>query len=99
MKIYWEFPSAWWSGFVSIFIVYLILLISRKKRGSNELKAQLLVGLSSLIIGFIFEDRSVAAGLWNYNPGNWPAILWPIYFEVGLLAYQLVKKIEEILGK
>ncbi len=99
MKIYWSYPNEWWAAFAFVFGIYLILLISRKKRGPNELKAQLLVGLSSLVLSTIFELMCVSLGLWNYNPGNWPVILWPIYFVTGLLAYQLVKKIEEILGK
>ena len=50
-----------------------------------------------VIISSIIELIGVNFKVWTYFPGNWPIILWPAYFGSGLLSYQLVKKIGEII--
>lgn len=63
----------------------------------KELKNQLLFAIVGLVIAFIVEIIAVNLGVWTYFPENWPITVWILYFGSGLLAYQLIKKIEEMI--
>ncbi len=96
---YFEFPPGWWIITGIILFIYIALLFQRKSyAGQREAKAQLLFGFVVLALSFLFEVIAVSLDVWTYYPGNWPVILWPTYFLSGLLGYQLVKKIEEIIN-
>ena len=95
MFMYFAFPSGWWVLLGMIFIPYLILFFLRDGVSRhNEYRPQLLFAVSALAIAFLMEVAAVSLGLWNYVPGNWPIVLWPAYFGVGLLGYQIGKVIE-----
>lgn len=97
MGLGFEFSPVWWVVIAIIYFPYLFLLVQRKSyKKSAELRAQFLVAFAILILSMFVELVAVTAGLWNYTPGNWPVVLWLGYFGSGLLAYQLVRKIEEM---
>ena len=96
MGLSFEFSPVWWMVISIIYVPYVLLLVSRRSyKKPAELKIQLLVAFASLLLSILVELVAVTAGLWNYTPRNWPIILWFGYFGSGLLAYQLVKAIEE----
>jgi len=53
-----------------------------------------------MVVGFslLVEVITLKSALWQYFPVNYPAALLPAYLGTGLLGYQLVKKIEEIIS-
>lgn len=100
MKIYSEFPQAWWTITIIFYVSWLILFLRRKTyKHSKELTSQIVFALIILILSFIIENIGIPNKLWTYYPGNWPIILWVNYFGSGLLGYQLLKKVEEFTGK
>lgn len=97
MDLYWQFPGQWWLILAIVYIPYLYLLLSRKSyQKAIEIKHQLIMGGATTFLSLLVEIIGKGA-LWTYVPGDWPVILWPAYFGVGLLGYQLVKKIEEVI--
>lgn len=98
MNIYLQFPTGWWVIVLFIYSFYLLLFLQRKSyQRKGEIKAQLIFALVTLIISVTIEIIAINLQVWAYYPGNWPVILWVGYFGSGLLGYQLVKKIEEII--
>lgn len=98
MGVYLQFPTGWWVIILFIYGLYLYLFLQRKSyEKKGELKAQLMFALIILTISFIIELIGINLKVWTYFPGNWPIILWIGYFGSGLLGYQLVKKIEEMI--
>ncbi len=99
MGLYFEFPSGWWVIILFVYSLYLLLFLQRvsyQKKG--ELKVQLIFAITTLLLAFTIEVIAINLNVWTYFPGNWPVILWIGYFGSGLLAYQLIKKIEEMTG-
>ena len=98
MGIYFQFPSGWWIALGIIYIPYTILLLQRKSyKNKMELKGQIIFGFIALLIAFVIEVAAIKSQIWTYFPGNWPIVLWPAYFGGGLLSFQLIKKIEELV--
>lgn len=98
MGLYFQFPDGWWVIILLIYGLYLFLVLHRKSyQKGKEIKAQLMFALIILTISFTIEVIAVNLNVWTYFPGNWPVILWVGYFGSGLLGYQLVKKIEEMM--
>lgn len=62
---------------------------------ANEYKKQVMVALALVALAFVGEFIGVHLNLWTYIPHNWPFTVWIGYFGIGLLAYQLVKFIDE----
>ena len=99
MSLYFEFPSGWWAILAFIYISYLILFLQRKSyKKKNEMKSQYFFSFVAVVVAFFVEIIAISLRVWTYYPGNWPIILWIGYYGSGLLSYQLVKKIEEVLG-
>lgn len=95
--MYWQFSDQWWLVLGLVYVPYIFLLVSRKSyQKPREIKHQLIMGGASTLLSLIVEIIGKGV-LWTYLPGNWPVILWPVYFGVALLGYQLVKKIEEVI--
>lgn len=98
MSVYWQFPAGWWVISVIIYGLYITLFLQRKSyQKPKELKNQLVFAIVTLALSFVIELAAVYLSVWAYFPGNWPIILWPMYFGSGLLGYQLLKKLEEIV--
>lgn len=98
MGVYLQFPAGWWAVILIIYGLYLLLFFHRKSyQRKGEIKTQLTFAAVTLLIAFIIELIAVNLKVWTYFPGNWPIILWPAYLGSGLLSYQLVKKIEEVV--
>ncbi len=99
MSVYFDFPTGWWVIILFIYGLYLYLFLQRKSyQRKGEIRNQLIFATIILIISFTIEVIAVNLNVWTYFPGNWPIILWVGYFGSGLLGYQLVKKIEELLS-
>lgn len=98
MGLYFEFPSGWWAIILFIYGLYLYLFLQRKSfQKKHEIITQLVCATVTLMLSFTIEVIAISLNVWTYFPGNWPVILWIAYFGSGLLAYQLVKKIEEMI--
>lgn len=98
MSIYLQFPVGWWAVILIIYGLYLLIFLQRKSyQRKGEIKTQLVFATITLAIAFTIELVAVSLKVWTYFPGNWPVILWIAYFGSGLLSYQLIKKIEEII--
>lgn len=98
MGLYFDFNPGWIWVWAIIFLPYLLLLIQRKSyQNKKEIKNQFVFAMVALSISFILEVLGVTFKLWTNFPGNWSIYLWIAYFGGGLLGYQLVKKIEEIM--
>lgn len=98
MGLYFEFNPGWIWVWGIIYLPYTLLLIQRKSyRNKKEIKGQFIFATVALLISFILELVGVTNKLWTNFPGNWSIYLWVAYFGGGLLSYQLVKKIEEII--
>ena len=98
MSVYLQFPSGWWNALALVYISYIVIFLHRGSyKNHKELKAQLLFALAVLVLSLLFEYIAVYYQIWTYFPGNWPIVLWPAYFGGGLLSFQLIKKIEELV--
>lgn len=96
MGIYFDFSIGWIWVWAVIYLPYLFLFIQRESyKNKKEIKNQFLFATIALVISFILEVLGVIFKLWTNFPGNWSIYLWIAYFGGGLLAYQLIKKIEE----
>ena len=95
-----DFPQGWFIQLVIIFGTYIVLLLVRKGyKKKQEFKNQLVVGLLLLFLSFIGEVIGINLKLWTYFPNNWPITVWVGYFGIGLIAYQLVKLVDELNPK
>ncbi len=100
MEIIFEFNSSWYILlFVFITSWTTLLLLRRNKSEKKEIKEQIFIGFFGLAAMAIMELFAVYAGLWDYNPGNWPVILWPTYVAAILFGYQLLRSIEMLLKR
>lgn len=98
MGLYFDFPPGWWMVILFIYGLFIYLFLQRRSyQRKGEIKAQMVFALVIMVISFIIEIIAINLKVWTYFPGNWPVILWLGYFGSGLLGYQLVKKIEEII--
>lgn len=76
-----------------------MLIVRRNSFGKKEIKEQLLVGFGGMITCILMELFAITTGLWFYPTGNWPVILWAVYFAGILFGFQLFKSIEAFLSK
>lgn len=98
MGLYFDFNTGWILVWLIIYLPYLALLIERKSyQNKKELKSQFIFAIIALLISFILEFVGVSFKLWTNFPGNWSIYLWIAYFGGGLLSFQLIKKIEELV--
>ena len=98
MSLVIDFNSSWYVLFFAFLLLWLILVVARKKYNSEkEVKEQLYLALAGLFALALMEFFAVSTNLWQYVPGNWPIILWPTYFVAILFGYQLLRSIEGLL--
>jgi ABC-type Co2+ transport system permease subunit len=98
MQVIFGFPQSWFILFFAFLLLWIVLLVSRRKRGmGREVKEQLYLAVAGLFALFLMEVFATTSNLWNYIPGNWPVILWPTYFVAILFGYQLLRFIEDLL--
>ncbi len=97
MDLLFDFPQNWIILFFAFFLVWAILLISRRTNGRKEVKEQIYLAVAGLFSLFIMEVFATQSNLWHYIPGDWPVILWPTYTAAILFGYQLLRFIEERL--
>ena len=98
MGLYFDFNSGWVLVWVIIYLPYLLLLVQRKGyKNKKELRNQFIFAGITLLFSFAIEFAGVTFRLWTNFPGNWSIYLWTAYFGSGLLGYQFIKKIEEII--
>lgn len=100
MEVVFNFNSSWYFIFFGFIITWAILLIVRRSSfGKKEIKEQLLIGVGGMTTCVLMELFAINTGLWSYPTGNWPVILWAVYFAAILFGFQLFKSIETILNK
>jgi hypothetical protein len=100
MEIIFDFNSSWYILFFAFLSCWVILLLLRRNKiGKKEIKEQLFIGACGMSAMVLMELFAVSIGLWDYAPGNWPAILWPTYFAAILFGYQLLRSIETLLKR
>ena len=98
MGLYFDFNIGWIWVFTIIYLPYLCLFIQRKSyQSGKEIRNQLIFAITALVLSFTLEIVGVTFKLWTNFPGNWSIYLWIAYFGGGLLSFQLIKKIEEIV--
>ncbi len=96
MNIYFSFGEGWYLVLGTLVCVWLLIIIYRKGyRNRKEIKQQIIVSMIGIGLAFGMEYMAVSKGIWHYFPGDWPIILWPFYFLVGIAGYQLVKLAQE----
>lgn len=84
-----DFPIGWY--LLLLFAVVLFAVFSYvRKSFSGVIK----FGLIVLVVSAFTEAIAVAMNLWNYTGGNWPVILWPIYFIFAAAFYQIFKVLD-----
>ena len=94
--IYWVWSPWWYVQLAIAFFIWLPIFLYRKGwNRKNELRGQLIFGFVSLFISFIAENFGVYGDLWHYDGGDWPVVLWILYFAVGVSSFQLFKFIDE----
>jgi phosphatidylserine synthase len=95
MSASYNFDPNWYILLFSFLLLWLILLISRKKyNNTKEAKEQLYLALTGLFALALMEVFATSTNLWHYVSGDWPIILWPTYFAAILFGYQLLRYIE-----
>jgi len=100
MEVVFNFSSNWYILFFGFITLWGILLIIRRNSfGKKEIKEQFLIEVGGITTCFLMELFAINTGLWVYPTGNWPIILWGVYFAAILFGFQLFKSIETILNK
>jgi fatty acid desaturase len=95
MSASYDFDPNWYVLLFSFLLLWLILVISRKKyNNTKEAKEQLYLALTGLFALALMEVFATSTNLWHYVSGDWPIILWPTYFAAILFGYQLLRYIE-----
>lgn len=98
MNIYFSFGVGWYPVIGVMIIFWLIIFLYRKGyRNRKEIKQQIIVSMIGVALAFCLEYMAVSNGIWHYSTGDWPIILWPFYFVIGIAGYQLVKLAQEYI--
>jgi hypothetical protein len=90
-----EFSPNWYILFGFFIVSWLFLLLKRNQSIRKEIKTQFAFGFLIFLVCAAMEFFAVSTNLWNYEPANWPVILWPTYFFASLFAYQLMRTVSE----
>lgn len=87
-----------WVAIVAIpLFIWIFLAIYRKSyKNPKEIKQQLIFGVIGIGLALFTELLGVSMGLWHYGGGDWPIILWVVYFLCSVSGYQMIKTIEKI---
>lgn len=84
-----DFPAGWYVLLVFVIILFVVFSYVRK-----SFSGTIRFGIVGLIIGAASELIG-AGSLWNYTNGNWPVILWLIYFIYSATFYQIFKVLDK----
>ena len=82
-----------------ILIIVALWLVLMRYRKNYEMKLQLIAASIGTILGFGIESIAINFDIWNYSSGNWPLILWVMYFVSALLMYQIVRTVDEKMSQ
>ena len=93
MQIFWTWGAGWYYILAVAALVWIFLAIYRKDRG---FKKQVLSAATFTAFAFIIELIGISNGIWSYDTGAWPVILWPTYFISGLAVYQLAMLVHDL---
>lgn len=94
--VYWIWTPWWYFQLALGLFVWLSLFLYRKSwKRKNEIKGQIIFGFVSLGMNLLSDTVGVLSNSWHYTDGDWPAIIWPLMFIVGVAAFQLFKFIDE----
>lgn len=94
--VYWTWNPWWYFQLALGLFVWLSLFLYRKSwKRKNEIKGQIIFGFVSLGMNLLSDTVGVLSNLWHYAGGDWPAIIWPLMFIVGVAAFQLFKFVDE----
>lgn len=97
MTVSLDVPQGWIVQLFIIYFTYTALFFIRKSyRNKKELRKQFIVAFLLLLLALIGEFTGINLKLWTYYPDNWPITVWIGYFGIGLIAYQLVKLVDEL---
>lgn len=88
------FSSSWYILLSITLAIFIGLFVYRKSYAKNEIKQQLVFAVIVFALSVVSELIG-AGNLWNYTEGNWPAVLWVVYFFGGLAGYQVAKLVAE----
>ena len=93
-----QFSSSWYLLLAAFVLGWLIISLMRRRIfDRREARQQLLLGVLGIIALTSMEVFAVSTNLWNYEPDNWPVILWPTYFVAILFGYQLLRFVEKMI--
>lgn len=79
-----DFSPGWYVLLAFSLILFAVFSYLRKSF-SGVIK----FGLIGLAVGIVGEGVGVGLNLWNYSAGNWPVVLWLVYFLFTAAFYQL----------
>jgi len=84
VMLVFDFSSGWYVLF--FFALGLFVIFSHIRKSTKDVVK---FGAIGLAIGIVSEAIGVGMGLWNYSSGNWPVILWLLYFLYTAAFYQI----------
>ncbi len=79
-----DYSAGWYLLFGFALALFVIFSHIRKST-----KGAARFGVIGLAVGLVSEFIGVGLGLWTYSAGNWPVILWLIYFLFTAAFYQI----------
>lgn len=96
MVFYLTFNPSWFVLLAIGMTIFVALFVYRKSYAKKyEIKQQIVFTVIVVLLSLLTELLGVSMNLWNYTDGNWPAILWIIYFFSGMAGYQVIKFVTE----
>ena len=84
-----DFPLGWY-----LLLGFSVLLLAVFSYIRKSLSGVVKFGFIGLAISIVSEAAGVGLNLWNYTDGNWPVILWLIYFVFTAAFYQMFKVLD-----
>ena len=79
-----DFPSGWY-----VLLAFVLIMLAVFSYVRKSFSGAVKFGFIGLAIGAASEIIGVSLNLWNYTNGNWPVILWPVYFIYTAAFYQI----------
>lgn len=86
-----DFPVEWYAYITLWFVVWLAIPPAPWKK---DVKNNVLFGLIGTVLGIAVEGTASILGLWTYTRGNWPVILWPMYFVASIVWHEIYRLFE-----
>jgi len=86
--MYLTFDAGWFAIVGIPLFIWLLLTIYRKSyKATKETKQQLIFGVVGIGLALFTEILGVNMDLWHYGGGDWPIILWFVYFLCSISGY------------